>query len=73
MLLRSCASVPILTIILLLVAAVQLAQLFLSNAPGFVRLRGPAGACGLGRFGAVAARRGTFQEVLGYTSLQVFH
>lgn len=60
-------------VVLLLVAAVQLAQLLLSHPPGFVGLGGAAGARGLGRLGAVAARRRPLQEVLGDAALQVLH
>lgn len=42
-------------IVLLLVAAVELTQLFLPSTTGLVGLGGAAGACGLGRLGAVTA------------------
>lgn len=60
-------------VVLLLIATVQLAQLLLSHPPGLVGFGRAAGARGLGRLGAVAARRRTLQEVLRNTALEVFH
>ena len=61
------------SVVLLLVAAVELPELLLAGAPGLVGLGGAAGARGLGRLGAVAARRGSLQQVLGDGALQVLH
>lgn len=60
-------------IVLLLVAAVELAELLLPGPPCLAGLGGTAGARGLGRLGAVAARRRPLQEVLGDGALQVLH
>lgn len=55
-----CAVVSVLTVVLLLVASVELAQLLLPLAARFVGFGGAAGAHGLGGLGALAAGRGAF-------------
>lgn len=60
-------------IILLLIAQVELPQFTLPNTAGLVGARGAAGTCGLGRFGALATRRSTLEEILGDGSMQILH
>lgn len=60
-------------IVLLLVTQIELPKLSLSHSARLVGVCRAAGTCGLGRFGALAARGGTFEEVLGDGTVQILH
>lgn len=60
-------------VVLLLITAVELAELFLSSTPRLVGFGRTAGTCRLGRLSAMATRGRPLQEVLRYGALQVLH